>query len=160
MKTVYLALGSNLGDRRANLSAARDHLASVDLTITRASAIYETEPRDLVQQPWFLNQVIEAETSLFPRQLLVRAQKIERDMGRKRIQPKGPRVIDIDILLFGEAVIHTPDLEIPHPRMLERRFVLDPLAELAPDLRHPVTGKSMREALGAVMNQIVRRALA
>jgi len=160
VKTVYLALGSNLGDRRANLSAARDHLASVDLTITRASAIYETEPRDLVQQPWFLNQVIEAETSLFPRQLLVRAQKIERDMGRKRIQPKGPRVIDIDILLFGEAVIHTPDLEIPHPRMLERRFVLDPLAELAPDLRHPVTGKSMREALGAVMNQIVRRALA
>jgi 2-amino-4-hydroxy-6-hydroxymethyldihydropteridine diphosphokinase len=160
VKTAYLALGSNLGDRRANLSAARDHLASVDLTITRASAIYETEPRDLVQQPWFLNQVIEAETSLFPRQLLVRAQKIERDMGRKRIQPKGPRVIDIDILLFGEAVIHTPDLEIPHPRMLERRFVLDPLAELAPDLRHPVTGRSMREALGAVMNQIVRRALA
>ena len=160
MKTVYLALGSNLGDRRANLSAARDHLASVDLTITRASAIYETEPRDLVQQPWFLNQVIEAETSLFPRQLLARAQKIERDMGRKRTQPKGPRVIDIDILLFGEAVIHTPDLEIPHPRMLERRFVLDPLAELAPDLRHPVTGRSMREALGAVMNQIVRRALA
>jgi len=160
VKTVYLALGSNLGDRRANLSAARDHLASVDLTITRASAIYETEPRDLVQQPWFLNQVIEVETSLFPRQLLARAQKIERDMGRKRIQPKGPRVIDIDILLFGEAVIHTPDLEIPHPRMLERRFVLDPLAELAPDLRHPVTGRSMREALGAVMNQIVRRALA
>jgi 2-amino-4-hydroxy-6-hydroxymethyldihydropteridine diphosphokinase len=160
VKTVYLALGSNLGDRRANLSAARDHLASVDLNIVRASAIYETEPRDLLQQPWFLNQVIEAETSLFPRQLLVRAQKIERDMGRKRIQPKGPRVIDIDILLFGEAVIHTPDLEIPHPRMLERRFVLDPLAELAPDLRHPVTGRSMREALGAVMNQIVRRALA
>lgn len=162
MKTVYLALGSNVGDRRANLAGALERLASDDVRVVRASSIYETAPRDLPDQPWFLNQVVEAETSLFPLQLLSRTQKIERDLGRKRTQartqPKGPRVIDLDILLFGEAVIRTAGLEIPHPRMLERRFVLDPLAELAPELRHPVTRKTVREALAAVMDQSVRRA--
>jgi 2-amino-4-hydroxy-6-hydroxymethyldihydropteridine diphosphokinase len=157
LKTAYLALGSNLGDRRANLAGARERLVSADLHVVRASSIYETAPRDLLNQPWFLNQVVEAETGLFPRQLLAFAQKIERELGRKRAQPKGPRVIDIDILLFGEAIIHTPDLEVPHPRMLERRFVLEPLAELAPDLRHPATGRSMRESIAAVMDQVVKR---
>jgi 2-amino-4-hydroxy-6-hydroxymethyldihydropteridine diphosphokinase len=157
LKTVYLALGSNIGDRRANLTGALERLAAADLRIVRASAIYETEPRDLPSQPWFLNQVAEAETSLFPRQLLARTQKIERDLGRKRTQPKGPRVIDIDILLFGEVVIHTPGLEVPHPRMLERRFVLEPLSELAPELRHPLTRRTVREALAAVTDQHVKR---
>jgi 2-amino-4-hydroxy-6-hydroxymethyldihydropteridine diphosphokinase len=157
LKTVYLALGSNVGDRRANLAGAVERLASADLRVVRVSSIYETAPRDVLDQPWFLNQVAEVETSLFPRQLLARIQKIERELGRKRGQPKGPRVIDIDILLFGEAILHTPDLEVPHPRMLDRRFVLEPLAELAPELRHPGNGRRMREALGSVMDQAVKR---
>jgi 2-amino-4-hydroxy-6-hydroxymethyldihydropteridine diphosphokinase len=157
LKTVYLALGSNLGDRRANLGGALERMASGELRILRVSSIYETAPRDVLDQPWFLNQVAEAETSLFPLQLLARTQKIERDMGRTRGIAKGPRVIDVDILLFGSAVIRTPDLEIPHPRMLERRFVLEPLAELAPDLRHPVSGRTVREALAGVADQTVRR---
>ena len=154
---MYLALGSNVGDCRANLAGALERLASADLRVVRVSSIYETEPRDLPNQPWFLNQVAEAETSLFPLQLLARTQKIERDLGRKRTQPKGPRMIDIDILLYGEAVIHTPGLEIPHPRMLDRRFVLEPLAELAPDLRHPINRGTVREALAPVTSQQVKR---
>ena len=157
LKTVYLGLGSNLGGRHANLQEARERLQAGDLKITRASSIYETEPRDLPNQPWFLNQVLEAETTLFPKQLLSRIQKIEREMGRQRIVPKGPRIIDIDILLFGAAVVNLPDLQIPHPRMPERRFVLEPLAEIAPDLRHPVTAKTAREMLARVSAQSVRK---
>ena len=142
MKTAYLGLGSNIGDREAHLEAAIEKLAPV-----RRSPIYETEPVDYVQQRWFLNLVVELETSLFPMQLLTRIQKIERDLGRVRNIPKGPRTIDIDILLFGDAVIRTPKLVIPHPRMAERRFVLAPLADLAPDLRHPVTRLTIREML-------------
>ena len=107
--------------------------------------------------PGSLNQVIEIETDLFPRQLLARTQKIEREMGRKRGIAKGPRVIDLDILLFGETSVSTPELEIPHPRMAERRFVLEPLAELAPELRHPKTRATVREMLKAVGDQAVRR---
>jgi 2-amino-4-hydroxy-6-hydroxymethyldihydropteridine diphosphokinase len=156
LKTIYLGLGSNLGDRRANLAQAVKRLEAPDLRVKRASSIYETEPRDVPQQPWFLNQVVEADTDLFPKQLLSRIQKIEREMGRKRIVSKGPRVIDIDILLFGDSVLATPELEIPHPRMIERRFVLEPLAELAPDLRDPVTGRTVRELLAPVAGQAVR----
>lgn len=157
LKTAYLALGSNLGDRRANLAAAVERLAAPDLRIVRASSIYETEPRDVPDQPWFLNQVIEIETDLFPRQLLARTQKVERELGRKRGIAKGPRVIDLDILLFGETSVSTPELEIPHPRISERRFVLEPLAELAPELRHPKTRATVREMLKAVGDQAVRR---
>jgi 2-amino-4-hydroxy-6-hydroxymethyldihydropteridine diphosphokinase len=157
LTTVYLSLGSNLGDRAPNLALARKHLEAEDVRILRASSIYETAPRDLTAQPWFLNQVIEAETSLFPRQLLHRVLKVERVMGRKRMTPKGPRVIDVDILVFGSSTVSTADLEIPHPRIAERRFVLEPLVELAPDLRHPVTLKSVREMLAKVMDQAVRR---
>jgi 2-amino-4-hydroxy-6-hydroxymethyldihydropteridine diphosphokinase len=157
LKLAYLALGSNLGDRRANLASAVERLHAPDLRVVRASSIYETEPRDVPDQPWFLNQVIETETDLFPRQLLARIQKIEREMGRKRIVSKGPRVIDLDILLFGEATVHAPDLEIPHPRMMERRFVLEPLAELAPELRHPQTRATVREMLSRVHDQAVRK---
>ncbi len=156
MKTIYLSLGSNSGDRLENLARARDRLADAGIRILRESSIYETAPRDLPGQPWFLNQVIEAESALLPRQLLSRLQKIERDMGRKRAVAKGPRIIDIDIVFFGESVISTNDLEIPHPRMMERRFVLEPLAELAPELRHPVLNRSVREMLAKVTDQQVR----
>jgi 2-amino-4-hydroxy-6-hydroxymethyldihydropteridine diphosphokinase len=123
----------------------------------RRSHVYETEPQDVRDQPWFLNLVIAAETDLFPKQLLARVLKIEQQLGRKRIKPKGPRTIDIDILLYGDSVIDTEELTVPHPRMAERRFVLEPLAELAPDLRHPATRRSMRELLAATSAQQVRR---
>ncbi len=125
--------------------------------MVRASPVYETEPVDYTNQRWFLNQVVEAETGLFPVQLLQRIARIERDMGRVRTIPKGPRTIDIDILLFGRAVVRTTRLEIPHPRMSERRFVLAPLADLAPTLRHPVTHKTVREMLEDAPQQQVRR---
>ena len=157
MKKIYLSIGSNLGDRSEHLREAVTRLAAEEIGVLRESSIYETEPRDFRDQPWFLNQVVEAETDLFPRQVLARVQKIEREMGRRRGVAKGPRVIDIDIILFGDAVLRTPELEIPHPRISERRFVLEPLAELSPDLRHPETGRSVREMVEGVKDQIVRR---
>ncbi len=157
MKTVYIALGSNLGDRVANLLLAREQIVSPHVRLTRASSIYETAPREVVDQPWFLNQVVAAETTLFPRQLLARLLRIEHAMGRERTVAKGPRLIDLDILLFGDAVVHAAGLEIPHPRMAERRFVLEPLAELAPILRPPRSSLTVRELLAKVMDQPVRR---
>lgn len=157
MKIVYLSLGSNLGDRCANLDDAVKRLSAPDLRILKKSSVYKTEPREFLEQPWFLNQVVEAETSLFPRRLLARLKNIERTMGRTRTMPKGPRRIDLDILFFGTAILSTPDLEIPHPRLAERRFVLEPLAEIAPDLRHPRTRRTAREMLDQVMDQVVRR---
>jgi len=156
VKTAYLSLGSNLNDRAGNLRRALELLASTDIRITRMSSLYETEPQDLPQQPWFLNQVVRIETTLFPLQLLGRVQKIERDMGRQRTVPKGPRVIDIDIILFGSFIIETPQLQVPHPRMKARRFVLEPLAELAPELRHPVTHRTVSEMLTTTKDQVVR----
>jgi len=157
LKTAYLSLGSNIGDREHNLTRALEVLGAPDLRIVRTSSLYETEPRDMLQQPWFLNLVVQIETSLFPLQLLARTQKVERDLGRKRLVAKGPRSIDIDILLFGNFVIDTPQLQIPHPRLVERRFVLEPLAEIAPDLRHPLTRKTVREMLAGTAGQIVKR---
>lgn len=157
MKITYLGLGSNLGDRRRNLEDAIERLESPDLRVLRASSIYETAPRDVADQPWFLNQVVEAETSLFPRQLHARAKKIERELGRKPSFPNGPRLIDIDILLLGGAIVSTPELEIPHPRMAERRFVLEPLAELIPEMKHPLTRRSVREMLAQVRDQAIRQ---
>jgi 2-amino-4-hydroxy-6-hydroxymethyldihydropteridine diphosphokinase len=157
LKTVYIGLGSNLGDRPENLRKARERIESSGVRIPRGSSLYETEPREMLDQPWFLNQVIEAETTLFPRQLLARLLMIEREMGRMRVTPKGPRTIDLDILLFGNAVVHAAGLEIPHPRLSERRFVLEPLAELAADLRPPRGRRTVREMLAEVMDQSVRR---
>jgi 2-amino-4-hydroxy-6-hydroxymethyldihydropteridine diphosphokinase len=151
LKIVYLSLGSNIGDREANLRAAIERLGPV-----RESPIYETEPVDYLQQRWFLNMVVELQTDLFPRQLLTRIQKIERELGRVRGIPKGPRTLDIDILLYGSAVVKTDTLEIPHPRMTERRFVLAPLADIAPELRHPVTRQTVREMLAAAPAATVR----
>jgi 2-amino-4-hydroxy-6-hydroxymethyldihydropteridine diphosphokinase len=157
LKLVYIALGSNLGDRAENLRLAREQIGAQDLRVLRASSIYETAPRDVENQPWFLNQVLECETDLFPRQLLGRLQKIERAMGRKRMMAKGPREIDLDILLFGNSVVKAPELEVPHPRMMERRFVLEPLAELVPEKRHPGTRRTMREMLADVAGQAVTK---
>ena len=133
-----------------------ERLEAAGIHILRRSSIYETEPQDLLDQPWFLNIVVEVESELFPRLLLARAQAIEIGMGRRRDLPKGPRPIDIDILLFGSFVIGTRELEVPHPRMRDRRFVLEPLAELAPGLRHPANGKTVREMLSEVQAQIVK----
>ena len=157
MKTVYIALGSNVGDRAENLRLARERIDAPDLRVLRESSIYETAPRDVENQPWFLNQVIECETDLFPRQLLGRLQRIEREMGRKRRVAKGPREIDLDILLYGDVVMKSPELEVPHPRLTERRFVLEPLAELVPEKGHPGTRRTMREMLGRVASQLVKK---
>ena len=157
VNTAHLSLGSNLGDRAGHLRRARELLQAAGMRLLRESSIYETAPRDFLAQPWFLNQVVEIETELFPRQLLSKLLRIERTMGRRRLVAKGPRTIDIDILLLGEVRMRAPGLQIPHPRLHKRRFVLEPLAELAPDLRHPQTGRTVREMLGAVSNQPVRR---
>lgn len=157
MKRVYLSLGANLGDREAALREALSQLGAAGIRILRVSSLYETEPRDVPDQPWFLNAVVEAETELFPKQLLARTQAVEQAMGRKKTRPKGPRSIDVDILLYGNAVVDTETLVIPHPRMHERRFVLEPLAELAPELRHPVMRMTVREMLAGVQDQVVRR---
>ena len=156
MKTIYLSLGSNLGDREANLRAAIERLAALEVRVLRTSPVYETEPVDFTHQSWFLNLVVEAETGLFPMHLLSRIAKIERALGRIRTVPKGPRTIDIDILLYGAVVVDSAALEIPHPRMAERRFVLAPLADLVPGLRHPVTHQTVREMLAAAPAQMVR----
>lgn len=148
-KTVYLSLGSNVGDREANLRAAREKLAAF-CEVTAVSAYYETEPVEYLAQPWFLNCAVAMTTDLMPRQLLAWLQKIEHAMGRKRTVAKGPRVIDLDILLFGSSVVDTPQLTIPHPAMHERRFVLEPMAEIAPDVRHPVFKRTMRELRDAL----------
>ena len=156
MQTVYLSLGSNLGERQRNLQDAIHRLEAPDFHVRRVSQVYETEPVDFHDQPWFLNLVVEAGAELFPMQLLARIAHIERELGRRRGVAKGPRTIDIDILLFGRFVIDTPQLVVPHPRLGERRFVLEPLIELAPELRHPVLRKAMRELLPATLDQVVR----
>lgn len=148
-KTVYLSLGSNLGDRTANLAAVMERLGELGTVVARSS-VYETEPVEVVGQPWFLNCAVAIETELMPRQFLSRALAIEQDLGRRRTQNKGPRTIDIDVLLFGGSIVDTSALTIPHPAMHERRFVLEPLMEIAPEVRHPVFKRTVREMLAAL----------
>ena len=143
-KLVYLSLGSNVGDRAANLDAAIDRIASLGKVIA-VSSFYETEPVELAAQPWFLNCAVALDTEKMPRQLLAAILDIEKGMGRRRVQKKGPRTLDIDILLFGNSTIKTNGLTIPHPAMHERRFVLAPLAEIAPEARHPVFKRTIGE---------------
>lgn len=136
----------------SHLEEALTCLEGDDLHVARRSSIYETEPQEFLNQPWFLNMVVEVETSLSPTQLLSRILDIEKKLGRVRIVPKGPRMIDIDILLYGALVVDTDQLQVPHPRMKERRFVLEPLAELAPqyrDLLDKLEGQIARKYAGS-----------
>jgi len=144
MPIVYLGLGSNLGNRRANLKDATASLSPA-VKVLRASGIYETEPWGYLEQPAFLNQVLETETILSPMALLEALKRLEAGLGRQATFRYGPRLIDVDILLYGQLVLDLPDLVIPHPQLAERAFVLVPLAELAPNLVHPLLGTTMAE---------------
>jgi 2-amino-4-hydroxy-6-hydroxymethyldihydropteridine diphosphokinase len=156
-ETAYLSLGSNVGDRASALHAAVKELQAAGQLLA-VSAFYETQPVDVPDQPWFLNCVAAIETELSPRELLALALQIEAAMGRVRVREKGPRTIDIDIILFGDRVIDEPGLKIPHPGLPQRRFVLVPLVEIAPEARHPAAGKTAREMLAALPDgQTVRR---
>lgn len=146
---VFVALGSNLGDRAAQLDAAIGRL-SERVRIDRRSPVYETAPLYVTDQPAFLNVVVSGETELGPASLLAATQAIERALGRVRGRRFGPRAIDLDILFYGDAVVDTPDLVVPHPRIPERRFVLQPLNDIAPDWRHPVTGQTVAEMLASL----------
>jgi 2-amino-4-hydroxy-6-hydroxymethyldihydropteridine diphosphokinase len=147
VKTVYLSLGANLGNREANLRAAIEALPPAEVKVTKVSSFYETEPVDYLDQAWFLNCVVEGETKVPALDLLRSLREIEKRMGSNKEFAKGPRLLDIDILLYGDETIETAELRVPHPRMLQRKFVLAPLAEIAPELKHPSWDGSTRELL-------------
>jgi 2-amino-4-hydroxy-6-hydroxymethyldihydropteridine diphosphokinase len=154
---TYLSLGSNVGDRAAHLQEAQRRLSAIGKVVC-VSSYYETEPVEFTDQPWFLNCALSLETDLNAQELMASILKIEQEMGRRRVQKKGPRTIDIDILLFGDCVVESAEVTIPHPAMQERRFVLEPLAEIAAGVRNPVLGKTIRELRDALPEgQAVRR---
>jgi 2-amino-4-hydroxy-6-hydroxymethyldihydropteridine diphosphokinase len=154
---VYISLGSNLGDRKSHLEEAIRRLKLLG-NVRKVSSLYETEPVEFTDQPWFLNCAIALETSSTPAQLMQQLLEIETGMGRQRVQKKGPRIIDIDILLFGEEVVKTPEVTIPHPAMHQRRFVLVSMAQIARTATHPVLKKTIQQLLHELpKGQIVKR---
>ena len=153
---IYLGLGSNLGDRMHNLKQAISHFPP-EIICVRKSSIYETEPWEYLEQPPFLNLVVEVQTDLLPRALLERLKSIELACGRQETFRFGPRLIDLDILFYGQEIIEEHGVSIPHPRMHERAFVLVPLAEIAPHFIHPVLRKSVQELLFTVNADGIRR---
>ena len=155
-KSIYLALGSNLGDRQSNLETAICHL-SPDVRVKQLSSIYETPPWGFEDQPPFLNMVVMVETRLTPENLLKFIKNLEIDMGRKESFRNGPRLIDLDILFYGKLVSDKPGLVIPHPRLHERAFVLVPLVEITPDLIHPILKVTIRELLSRVDNRGIQQ---
>lgn len=152
-KTVYLSLGSNIGDRDKNLRVAIASLENANVRVTCVSSFYETEPADLREQPLFLNCVVEGTTKIAALQLLHALREIELRMGSQKLVPKGPRLIDMDILLYGDETIDAPELQVPHPRMLLRRFVLVPLAEIAPQRKHPSWSGTVEEMLATTSDK-------
>jgi 2-amino-4-hydroxy-6-hydroxymethyldihydropteridine diphosphokinase len=148
MTRVYLALGSNVGDRAKNLREALPLINDAGVRILRRSSVYETEPLGYLDQDWFLNSVVQGETELSAVELLRRLRAIEGQMGSQKAFANGPRLIDLDILLYGDETISQNELQVPHPRMLQRRFVLVPLAEIAPQLQHPDWSGTAQEMLG------------
>ncbi|GAC1620105.1 MAG: 2-amino-4-hydroxy-6-hydroxymethyldihydropteridine diphosphokinase [Candidatus Acidiferrum sp.] len=159
MQKIYLSLGSNVGDRAKNLTTAIAALADAAVTVLQVSSIYETEPVDYLDQGWFLNCVVEAETELTAKELLRELRGIEMRMGSKKQFARGPRLIDLDILLYGQESIEAEQLMVPHPRMLQRRFVLAPLAEIAPQLRHPSWPGTTAQMLAQTPDKSVVRLL-
>jgi 2-amino-4-hydroxy-6-hydroxymethyldihydropteridine diphosphokinase len=147
-RLVYIAMGSNVGDRAGTLARAVEEMTSAGLGVLRQSSLYETQPVGGPPQPWFLNAVVEAETTWMPLRLLHALQRIERRFGRRRMVVSGPRTLDLDLLFYGSTVIRSSELQVPHPRLHTRPFVLAPLAELAPALNHPVMHKTVAELLG------------
>jgi 2-amino-4-hydroxy-6-hydroxymethyldihydropteridine diphosphokinase len=152
-ETVFLSLGTNLGDREANLLSAISALPGVGVRVSKVSSFYETEPVDYLDQPWFWNCVVQGETNVPPEDLLRALRELERIMGSKKEIPKGPRLIDLDILLYGQKIVATDTLQIPHLRMHLRKFVLVPLVEIAPDLRHPSWDCTAREILAQIADR-------
>jgi len=150
LRLLYIALGSNVGDRASMLARAMAEMNRAGLRVLRQSSLYETEPVGGPPQAWFLNAVVEAETDWPPERVLQTLQQIEQAMGRQRTIACGPRTLDLDILFDGDSVLRGGDLEVPHPRLAQRRFVLAPLAELSPALVHPLLRKTVAELLADI----------